>query len=294
MIKKIIEKIKSSRETEKVLLGTLLAQNISRRDKNVLADYEFKVFSQWGEDGIIQYLIQNLDIQNKNFIEFGVETYRESNTRFLLMHDNWSGLVIDGSKSNINNIKNQSFFWRYSLNAVQSFITKDNINQLIIDNEMHGEVGILSVDIDGNDYWILNEIDCVKPVVLITEYNSVFGSERPISIPYKSDFVRGDNGLSNLYYGASLSALNNVANEKGYSLVGCNSNGNNAFFIRDDKLDELKNIKPLSVGEAFVDAKFREAKDNNNNLLFLNGTDRLKEVKGLPVVNVISKEHETL
>jgi hypothetical protein len=294
MIKKIIEKIKSFNEADKILLGSILANNIVARNKKKLSEYEFKVFSQWGEDGIIQYLVQALDIPNKNFIEFGVETYRESNTRFLLMHDNWSGLVIDGSVSNIKDIKNQSFFWRYSLNAVKSFITKENINKLLVENKMEGDIGILSIDIDGNDYWILKEINCVQPAILITEYNSVFGSERAISIPYKEDFVRGRNGISNLYYGASLAALNFAANQKGYSLIGCNSNGNNAFFVRNDMVDQLSYLKPLTVSDAFVDAKFREAKDKKNNLLYLQGSDRLEEVKGLPVINVITSEEEQL
>ena len=258
MIKKIIEKIKSFNEADKILLGSILANNIVARNKKKLSEYEFKVFSQWGEDGIIQYLVQALDIPNKNFIEFGVETYRESNTRFLLMHDNWSGLVIDGSVSNIKDIKNQSFFWRYSLNAVKSFITKENINKLLVENKMEGDIGILSIDIDGNDYWILKEINCVQPAILITEYNSVFGSERAISIPYKEDFVRGRNGISNLYYGASLAALNFAANQKGYSLIGCNSNGNNAFFVRNDMVDQLSYLKPLTVSDAFVNTVQRQ------------------------------------
>jgi hypothetical protein len=291
MYRKIIDKIKSSREAERFMIGSLLAQNVLNRSEGGISGYEFKVFSQWGEDGIIQYLVQTLDMPTKTFIEFGVETYRESNTRFLLMHNNWEGLIIDGSKSNVDDIHSQSIYWRYSLNAIQSFITVENIEKTFIDNNMRGDIGILSVDIDGNDYWVLKAIECVNPVVLITEYNSVFGSERAISIPYQSDFVRGKGGISNLYYGASLGALNYLAMQKGYSLLGCNSNGNNAFFVRNDKLDSKT---ALTVKEAFVDAKFREAKDERNRLLFLQGSERYEEIKGLPVVNVINGELEKL
>tara|TARA_B110000259_G_scaffold187596_1_gene242424 strand:+ start:33 stop:908 length:876 start_codon:yes stop_codon:yes gene_type:complete len=291
MLRKIVDKIRSSGDVEKVLLGKILAKNISASDQQPLSDHEFKVFSQWGEDGIIQFLLKKLDLPQKTFIEFGVETYRESNTRFLLMHDNWAGLVIDGAKSNIDAIVSQSIYWRYSLNAIQSFITTENIDKTITSNNISGEIGILSVDIDGNDYWVLKAIKNVNPVILITEYNSVFGSERAISIPYSSDFIRGQKGVSNLYYGASLQALTTLAEEKGYSLVGCNSNGNNAFFVRKDKLEDLV---PVDVKDAFVDAKFREAKDTNGKLLFLEGRERHEEIKGLPVVNVITDEVEFL
>jgi len=291
MLRKLVDKLRSARDVEKIMLGSILAKNICASDRQPLSDHEFKVFSQWGEDGIIQFLLRKLVLPQNTFIEFGVETYREANTRFLLMHDNWSGLVIDGSKSNINDIVSQSIYWRYSLNAIQSFITAENIDETITNNNMSGEIGILSVDIDGNDYWVLKAIKNVNPVILITEYNSVFGSERAISIPYSSDFVRGQKGLSNLYYGASLQALTTLAEEKGYSLVGCNSSGNNAFFVRKDKLGDLA---PVSVKDAFVDAKFREAKDIKGKLLLLEGNERYEEIKGLPVINIITNAIEEL
>jgi hypothetical protein len=291
MLRKIVDKLRSARDIEKIMLGSILAKNTCAGDKQPLSDHEFKVFSQWGEDGIIQFLLKKLELPQKTFIEFGVETYREANTRFLLMHDNWAGLVIDGSKSNINDIVSQSIYWRYSLNAIQSFITAENIDETITNNNMSGEIGILSVDIDGNDYWVLRAIKSVSPIILITEYNSVFGPDRAISIPYSSDFVRGQKGLSNLYYGASLSALNRLADEKGYSLVGCNSSGNNAFFVRKDKLGDLA---PVSVKDAFVDAKFRESKDKKGRLLLLEGDQRYTEIKGLPVTNVITNAVEQL
>ena len=251
----------------------------------------FRSFSQWGEDGIIQFIVNTLNLNNKIFIEFGVETYHESNTRFLMMKDNWSGLVIDGSKKNIDIIKKQSIYWKYSLRAVQSFITVDNINSTITNNGYRGEIGILSVDIDGNDYWVTEAINCINPIVLVIEYNSTFGSDRAISVPYDPTFVRTTAHHSNLYYGASLPALTHIANIKGYALIGCNSNGNNAFFIRRDKLEPFKE---LSVKEAFVDAKFREARNKEGELLYLTGPERYNYIQGLSVVNVITNKIEVL
>lgn len=115
---------------------------------------EFKVSSQFGEDGIIQYLVHHLGIETKTFIEFEVENYTESNTRFLLMNNNWKGLVIDGSKENIDYIKNDSIYWKYDLTATCAFVDKENINNIFLENNFSGEIVLLSIDIDGNDYWI--------------------------------------------------------------------------------------------------------------------------------------------
>jgi hypothetical protein len=115
---------------------------------------EFRVFSQWGEDGIIQYLVARVPIQRRVFVEFGVENYAESNTRFLLLKDQWSGLVIDGSPEHIDYIRRDPIYWATSLKAECAFVTKDNINALLTGNGIAGDIGLLSVDIDGNDYWI--------------------------------------------------------------------------------------------------------------------------------------------
>ncbi|MFM6025585.1 MAG: hypothetical protein ACKPER_22095, partial [Dolichospermum sp.] len=126
--------------------------------KNSIFDNEFRAFSQWGEAGIIQFLIRNVHISRKIFVEFGVQNYTESNTRFLLINNNWSGLVIDGGLEEITYIKNDPIYWQYNLKAINSFITKDNINQILSDNGIQGEIGLLSVDIDGNDYWVWQAI----------------------------------------------------------------------------------------------------------------------------------------
>lgn len=112
-------------------LGRIESRQCRTLNSKDIGDNEFKVFSQWGEDGIIQFLIDNIDIKEKTFIEFGVENYTESNTRFLLQNNNWRGLVIDGSEENISYIKNDSIYWKHNIKAECAFITKDNINQLI-------------------------------------------------------------------------------------------------------------------------------------------------------------------
>jgi hypothetical protein len=150
-------------KSAKINLGQIQAGlNNQKQFISNLSEVEFQVFSQWGDDGIIQYLINKIDIPHKTFIEFGVEDYRESNTRFLLINNNWTGYVIDGSSEHIDFIKSDTISWACELHAKASFITRDNINDLLKIPGFNKEVGILSIDIDGNDYWIWNTIVCLE------------------------------------------------------------------------------------------------------------------------------------
>lgn len=261
----------------------LSALNENKKSKN-LKDYEFKIFSQWGEDGIVQYLTKAIDIKNKTFIEFGVEDFFESNCRFLLMKDNWNGFVIDGSSSNIERLKKSYFYWKHHLVAIDAFITRENINELLAKSGFDEDLGILSIDLDGNDYFILEAITILKPRILICEYNSVFGATRKISIPYELDFIRTRKHYSNLYWGASLPAMTHIANKKGYSLVGTNTAGCNAFYVRNDLLNS--NVEVLSAEQAYSPSHYRESRDEQGNLTYITAEKRLKVIKGLPVFNV--------
>lgn len=272
----------------KVLMGMGISEVIIHKNGyQSLADLEFKVFSQFGDDGIIQYLAHNLDLRNKTFIEFGVEDYFESNTRFLLQKDNWSGFVMDGSSEHIVRLKKAPFYWRHDLNAQTAFVTKDNINHLlsagIADWE---EVDILHVDIDGNDYWVWKEIE-INPAIVIMEYNSNFGIDRAITVPYDPEFYRTKAHFSNLYWGSSLKALFLLALEKGYEFVGCNSAGNNAYFIRKDKMNEC--VRAVSLVNGYVRSKYRESRDENGNLTFAASKERAEILRGLPVFDIESQ-----
>jgi hypothetical protein len=285
---RLSERIDDVKINQGLILSTL---NASRESTN-LVDYEFKVFSQWGEDGIIQYLCKAIELRHQTFIEFGVENFMEANCRFLLMKDNWSGYVIDGSSSQIEKLKNSYFYWKYDINAVDAFITKDNINHLLLKSGFDQDIGILSIDIDGNDYFIFEAINVVQPRIIICEYNAIFGPARKISVPYDADFFRTRKHYSNLYWGASLPALTFLANKKGYSLVGTNSSGCNAFFVRNDLLNEK--VKVLTAEQAFLPSKIRQSRDKQGNLSHLAGDDRLKEIRGLAVVNVETEVVEEL
>jgi len=290
LLKKILNKIRKllGLEAGLVLSGKLLIEaHKNIRDVDSLDKVEFKIFSQWGEDGIIQYLISRIAIPNKIFVEFGVEDYTESCTRFLLMNDNWSGLVMDSSKADIDFIKQDDIYWRYDLKAMHSFVTRDNINQLIRQNIKEKDIGLLVVDIDGNDYWIWEAIDAVRARIVMCEYNSIFGCEHYITVPYDEKFIRNKKHYSNLYYGASLPALCLLAEKKGYLFAGCNSSGNNAFFVRKD----ICALKPVDYKKGFVMSKFRESRARNNRLTYLGKADRIKAISDMEVFDLKSNKN---
>ena len=269
-----------------LLTATVLAkENRSRSRLNALYEVEFGVYSQWGEDGIIDWLIERLPDIPHTFIEFGVEDYQESNTRLLLKMRNWSGLVIDGSQKNIDEIKNQGIYWRHELTAKCAFIDRDNINNLIESAGLIGEIGLLSVDIDGNDYWVWQAIEGVSPAIVVCEYNAVLGDIYPITIPYQANFQRTNADPSNLYFGASIQALISLGQSKGYTFVGTTLTGANAFFIRNDCASMVTNA--LKAVYAFP-SKFREARDTKGNLLYLNGNCRREVINNLSFVDPIS------
>jgi hypothetical protein len=277
-----------------ILQGRALAQaNAARAPLARLQDAEFKVFSQFGEDGILQYLVRETGITRAetSFVEFGVQNYVESNTRFLLQNDHWRGMIIDGSKEYMDFVRSQDLYWRHDLTAVDAWIDRDNINQLIGDNGFSGDIGLLSVDIDGNDYWVWERIDVVRPVIVVAEWNSVFGPDHAISVPYDPAFERGKAHYSNLFWGASIAAFEHLADRKGYALLGSNTVGNNIFFVRKDRLGRLQ---PLSAREAWVDSRFRDSRDRQGRLNFLGGAKRKPEILDVPVVDVLSGKTTTL
>lgn len=263
----------------------LINQMKAGGDLTRLADAEFKVFSQFGDDGIIQYLIHQIGIPRDKqiFIEFGVQNYQESNTRFLLMNDNWRGLILDGDKDNMDHVIQSADYWRHDLTAVAAFIDRDNVNDLFLQQGFSGEIGLLSVDIDGNDYWVWERIEAVSPMIVVAEYNSLFGAQHAVTIPYDPTFQRGRAHYSNLYWGASLKALCLLAERKSYAFVGSNSAGNNAYFVRVNNLGKLK---PLSVDEGYVESRFRESRGKAGELTYLSGNDRLREIHELSLHDV--------
>ncbi len=248
-----------------------------------LEQYEYQVFSQFGDDGIISFLSKSVPPDQRLFIEFGVEDYQEANTILLLKRDNWSGLVIDASKQQIESIRKRSDFWRYNLTCVEAFIKQDNINQLFLQAGFQGPIGLLSIDIDGNDYWIWQAITVVDPCIVVCEYNSIFGPSATVTIPYHPEFSRLNAHYSGLYAGTSLAALEVLAGRKGYRLVGSNSAGNNAYFCRNDF---ALHVPTRSSGECYVSTQFREGRNPNGELLYQTAGELKSMLADLPVYDI--------
>lgn len=281
---RVLDSIERRFERVQEAIGRIESRQVSQIFPSSLSQSEFRAFSQWGEDGIIQYLLRQVQVDRPIFIEFGTQDYTESNTRFLLVNDNWSGLIIDGSRENIYAVMHSEMYWRHNVKAVCAFVTRENIDQLIRDNGLSGDIGLLSVDIDGNDYWVWEAITSVRPVIAVVEYNWRFGPERRVTVPYDPGFDRARAHASMIYYGASLAALCALGRRKGYAFVGCNSAGNNAFFLREDC--RPASLPTLSAREGYVAGRFREARDGVGRLAFLTAAEEETLVASLPLVEV--------
>tara|TARA_B100000963_G_C22465478_1_gene597690 strand:- start:244 stop:900 length:657 start_codon:yes stop_codon:yes gene_type:complete len=191
---------------------------------------------------------------NKTFIELGSSNYKESNTRFLLLNNKWNGLIVDGSSVNINEIKKSYFYWKYPLEAKEKFITTANILETINEFKKDKKFGLLSVDLDGNDYWILKKILENGYIfdIIICEYNSLLGKKESISIKYNHNFIREQNE-NIINYGASIKAFKNLLNNN-YKLIYGNQLGNNIFFVNRS----FNEISEKSIDNCFNKSLFDE------------------------------------
>jgi len=249
-----------------------------------IREAEFKVFSQWNEDGILAYLTQGVPLKERAFVEIGVQDYSESNTRFLATSENWSGTCIDDGAAHIDFVRRHELDWRYGVQAVCAFVTPDNVNKLIREGGSTDSIGVLSVDVDGQDYWLWDAITEILPRIVVVEYNAVLGLEGAVTVPQRDDFSILSAHPSGIYFGASLPALVALAARKGYRFVGCESHGANAFFVRDDVAGDLPN---LTAEQGFVENRFRTSRSESGALDF--ETDRLaklRRISDLPLVDV--------
>jgi hypothetical protein len=196
-----------------------------------LLRYGYKVYSQTDEDGIIQEIFNRIGVTSKTFIEFGVETGIECNTVKLLI-DGWRGLWLDGSGPKVAAVNKHfaSFIKKEQLKVKEGLVSMENINDLFNESGMKGEIDILSIDIDYNDYWVWKAINAVNPRVVVIEYNATLRPPMSLVVPYEP--MRAWDGSN--FFGASLEALVGLGRTKGYRIVACNFSGTNAFFVRDD------------------------------------------------------------
>ncbi|MDR1850194.1 MAG: hypothetical protein LBQ75_09145 [Zoogloeaceae bacterium] len=205
-------------------------------DQLCLERHGYKVFSQNDEDGIIAEIFSRIGVTNKVFVEFGVQNGLECNTHFLL-HKGWNGLWIEGDAKSCASIRKLFSVPIESgrLKVVNAFIDKDNINGIIGGGGVNGEIDLLSIDIDGNDYWVWEAISCIQPRVVVIEYNAKFPPDFEWVMEYNKNHIWNGNDK----HGASLKSLELLGQKSGYQLVGTNLNGVNAFFVKQDATGNL-------------------------------------------------------
>lgn len=297
MIKKILKKVLSEKikdmfteEYEKKLFLEGQKLSISNSKKNIINDFseiEYRVYSQWGEDGIIDWIISRLKKIPKIFLEIGTEDYKESNTRYLLQKRNWDGFLIESDKNAVKKIKKNRIFWKYNINVINSFVNSSNINLLLKKNNVPKKIGILSLDIDSIDYWVLKNLNYTSPSIIVCEFNPLFGEKKKITVPDKNRFIRNKEHFSNLYYGASVKAYQELLKKKDYIFIGTNTAGNNAFFVKKNLSKYLmKNIKVKKI----FPSKFRESRNKKNELNFLDKKKGLNQIKNKFVYDLETKK----
>ncbi len=224
-----------------------------------IRDAEVKIFSQYGEDGIIDFLLFKLNLTNDiAFLEIGTGDYEEANTRFLCETRNCRGLLIDRIKD-LKYIKKRDFFWKNDIYFCQRTISSDNIVEVLNSYDFNSRFNMLSLDVDGIDYWILKNIDLDSSDLAVVEFNPLFGAEHSFTIPNINNFDRSKYGK--IFYGASLKAMIDLMNSKNYFFVGANKACNNAFFINKKNHHLLSNIAIENLND-YTNFKFRELKQN--------------------------------
>jgi hypothetical protein len=231
----------------------------------------FRISSQNQEDGLTLALLNEVGVSCRRFVEIG-SGLSGGNSGFLARECGWSGLMVDGHADHMAQVARRF----PTVTAVAAWVTRENIDDLISANGLAGEVDLFSLDLDGSDYWIWEAMTACSPRVVILEYNSMFGAERSVTVPYDAAFDR--HARHTMYYGASLTALTRLSARKGYRLVAVEPAGVNAFFLRNDLAPHIPACEPA---RAF---RLLEKYD----VLMLQGHDvyRYAEKAGLSLVEV--------
>ena len=294
IISKFLSLLRNDTSMKKDLeVRSLIGKNILIKKRNdylnfkSINDAEEKFFSQNGEDGIIDYILEILNVKDPKFIEIGVEDYIEANTRLLYHIRNSLGLIVDQS-IDINKLSKNLDLWKGRIKVLKKSVTPKNINEIINYENFNKDLDLFSIDIDGLDYWVIKELPANFAKICIAEYNPLFGSENEITVPNIENFDRTNYHYSNLCWGVSLKGLINLMNEKNFTFLGTNNFKNNAFFINRDFEQLFKKIildKNIEL-ENYTNHKFQESRDKHGNLTYLSRKEQIEEIKDCQVVNI--------
>lgn len=288
-IKKIILKILSpilNRLTEienkiainKGLSKGALGANIRSIDLKNPLSWEFSALSQNGEDGITDVLISYLIKPNKYFIEIGAGNGITSNTAWLALVKNYSGIMIDGGQDSINTAK--SIKHGFTIDYQLKFVTLENCLEINKETE-HSNPDLFSIDIDGNDYYIMKKLleNNFLPKIVIVEYNSAFGPNDSVTIKYDSKFNFSKAHPSCLYYGVSITGWKKLFKNFGYKFITVDSNGVNAIFVKENE------FKQDFINNQFEGVEFRE-NFYQKNKFNCNWEKQYKIIKNLPLSSI--------
>jgi hypothetical protein len=269
---------------------TLLASKGLRSNFTKLSDAEVTVFSQWGEDGILDYLCDIAGLDRPNILELGAGNFEECNSRFLIENRFANSVLVDARLDLKTVVEQNSAYWKTHMLAINSWITPETIKEIQSQAKAFlGIIDIVSIDIDGNDYWVLAAFDLSEVAIVVAEYNPLFGSHLPVTIPRNDDFDRTEAHFSNLYYGVGLSAWVKFFKEKGFVLAGTNKVGSNAFFIKEALLQKLHFV-PSSDLRTYINWGVRESRTKEGKLNFLSGEKRISAISDLELCNVETGE----
>lgn len=243
------------------LLHVVSAQSQCKEEIN-LRTYEKRLISQNGEDGILQKIFDVVGTTNKYYIEFGAGNgHFGSNTKYLREKCGWTGLLLEGSCQEND-----------AINLHRAFITAENICDLFRKYDVPKEFDLISIDIDGNDFYVWKALcDEYRPRVVVIEFNQHFNFNEDAVMVYNSNNIWNGSEA----FGASILAFFNLGRKLGYSLVYQESNGANLFFVRDDVLESagatfmhINDVKSLYSGSP--------RNFNRRGVVFVSSADVLK------------------
>ncbi len=297
----ILKNIKNYFKNYLVKKNTLLASKTifeSRKNYANIKDInqvELKVFSQNGEDGIIDYLLETLSIKKPKFIEIGVGDYSEANTRYIFETRSLKGLIIDCNKSLRNKVEKNVKLWKGDLRIVEARVNSENILDILFNENFKDNIDLFSLDIDGVDYWVLKSLPRNFSKIAIIEYNPYFGYKKSITVPNIKDFDRSSYHHSMLCFGMSLKASINLMEKKNFVFVGSNLMRNNAFFVRKDLFKSLS-IEAINKSDLknHVNANFREGRNKYGKLSYFSKKEILKTIKNCYVFDLEKKRKEKI
>jgi len=297
MIKKTKQFIKNYIFQKKIMIASSHFFNARFNYNKIrnINDLDFKVFSQNGEDGIIDYLLYQLKIKKPKYVEIGVGDYTESNTRYLFETTSPQGIIFDCIDNFKERVKENVKMWKGDLKIIKQTVNSDNVLNLLKKYNFFKNLDIFSLDVDGIDYWIIDSLPKNFSKLVVLEYNPIFGSNLKLTVPNLKNFDRSKYHYSNLCFGASIKALVNLMNKKNFIFVGTNLTNCNAFFVSKKYIKNIKlKIPKKNNLNFFAISNIRESRSKKNKLTYLSGIKKIKKIQNCEVIDLDYKKYKKI